>query len=346
MDLPNSSAHKNDFSGPSNNFPDNDNNLMTPHLPTPEPHPPTPVPHLPTLELHPPTPVPCLPTPELCLPTPVPHLPTPELCPPTPVPHLPTLEPHPPIPDAHMLQQQPEHGIKFKHRQPLNINIEALAQLAVLPKIQETFEFILALKNASLEDPVAKMNDEVLERLWNPPKVPLEINNPGICHSISMYLALEHASQDVYNRVHRSMLGSSNYIHLASHLRYFTIPSLRSIRSTTANSFMPSDLCVNTKLPPTTYKLLMHSSAHGNMTSRCITINVGRTKFILYNHVFTKSITLYQKQYKKVHPFVIPNGPWRGPSEIWARKFGSLQNLMQISHKKEYNTVKSIPSFL
>ncbi|KAG2076100.1 hypothetical protein BDR04DRAFT_1133197 [Suillus decipiens] len=199
MDLPNNGAHKNDFSGPDNNFPDNDNDLIPPCLPTPEPCPPTPEPRLPTPEPCPPTPEPCLPTPEPCLPTPEPCLPTPE-------PRLPTLEPCPPTPDAHVLQQQPEHGIKFECRQPLNINIEALAQLAVLLKIQETFEFILALKNASLEDPVAKMNDEALERLRNPPKVPLEINNPGIRHSISMYLALEHGSQDAYNRVRRSTM--------------------------------------------------------------------------------------------------------------------------------------------
>ncbi|KAJ8589580.1 hypothetical protein M405DRAFT_899515, partial [Rhizopogon salebrosus TDB-379] len=87
-----------------------------------------------------------------------------------------------------------------------NINIEALAQMAVLPKIQETMEFILALKNATLEDPVARMSDEALERLRNPPQVTLEINNPGIRHSISTYLALEHASQDAYNRMRRSTM--------------------------------------------------------------------------------------------------------------------------------------------
>jgi hypothetical protein len=78
--------------------------------------------------------------------------------------------------------------------------------MAVLPKIQETMEFILALKNATLEDPVAGMSDEALERLRNPPQVTLEINNPGIRHSISTYLALEHASQDAYNRMRRSTM--------------------------------------------------------------------------------------------------------------------------------------------
>ncbi|KAG0701436.1 hypothetical protein DFH29DRAFT_990075 [Suillus ampliporus] len=99
-----------------------------------------------------------------------------------------------------------ESDIDMHHRQPPNINIEALAEIAILPKIKDTFTFILALKNASSEDPVARMNDEALERLWNPPHVPLEINNLGIRHSISMYLALEHASQDAYNHICRSTM--------------------------------------------------------------------------------------------------------------------------------------------
>lgn len=51
----------------------------------------------------------------------------------------------------------------------------------------------LTLKNALLEDEVARMSDEVLERLSNPPSIPLELNNPGIRHSISIYLACEGA---------------------------------------------------------------------------------------------------------------------------------------------------------
>ncbi|KAG2358592.1 hypothetical protein BDR07DRAFT_1489262 [Suillus spraguei] len=56
MDLPNNGAHENDFSGPDNNFPDNDNDLIPPCPPTPEPRSPTPEPRLPTPDSHPPTP--------------------------------------------------------------------------------------------------------------------------------------------------------------------------------------------------------------------------------------------------------------------------------------------------
>ncbi|KAG2348889.1 hypothetical protein BDR05DRAFT_973113 [Suillus weaverae] len=76
--------------------------------------------------------------------------------------------------------------------------------MAVLPKMKETMEYILALRNASLEDPIAKLDDTALERLRNPPREPVVIDSPSIRHSISSYLALEHTSQEAYNRIQRS----------------------------------------------------------------------------------------------------------------------------------------------
>ena len=43
-----------------------------------------------------------------------------------------------------------------------------------------------------------------MDRLCNPPNTPLLIESPRICHSILTYLALEHSSQDAYERVCRS----------------------------------------------------------------------------------------------------------------------------------------------
>ncbi|KAJ8579853.1 hypothetical protein M405DRAFT_718263, partial [Rhizopogon salebrosus TDB-379] len=87
-----------------------------------------------------------------------------------------------------------------------DIDLDTLAQSAILPKIQEAMSFVLGLKNASVDDPVAKMSDEALDRLRNPPQTPLRIESPGIRHSISTYLALEHASQDAYHQIYRSTL--------------------------------------------------------------------------------------------------------------------------------------------
>ena len=71
---------------------------------------------------------------------------------------------------------------------------------AVLPKIRGPLEFVNHVRNASLEDPIAKATPAILERLWNPPEAPIQLNDPGIQHSISTYLALEHASQGAYER--------------------------------------------------------------------------------------------------------------------------------------------------
>jgi hypothetical protein len=112
----------------------------------------------------------------------------------------------PPVPnnapegDGH----QQEYQFVLQRQPRPNIDVEALAQMAVLPKMKEMMEYILALRNASLEDPIAKLDDAALERLRNPPREPVVIDSPSIRHSISSYLALEHASQEAYNRIQRS----------------------------------------------------------------------------------------------------------------------------------------------
>ncbi|KAF9219069.1 hypothetical protein BS17DRAFT_718723 [Gyrodon lividus] len=62
-------------------------------------------------------------------------------------------------------------------------------------------DFILVLGDVSTLDPVTKLSEDALEQLQNPPNIPLVIQSPGICHSISTYLALEHSSQDAYEQV-------------------------------------------------------------------------------------------------------------------------------------------------
>ncbi|KAG2747613.1 hypothetical protein P692DRAFT_201806426 [Suillus brevipes Sb2] len=51
----------------------------------------------------------------------------------------PTPEPHPPTPEPCPPTLEPVYEIKFKRRQPPNINVEALAEIAILPKDKETF---------------------------------------------------------------------------------------------------------------------------------------------------------------------------------------------------------------
>ncbi|KAI6095854.1 WD40-repeat-containing domain protein [Pisolithus sp. B1] len=63
--------------------------------------------------------------------------------------------------------------IPYQWRARPQINIQDLSQHIILPKLQETMSFILALASATLEDPVAKLSPSALDRLRNPPRQPL-----------------------------------------------------------------------------------------------------------------------------------------------------------------------------
>ncbi|KIM52263.1 hypothetical protein SCLCIDRAFT_32776 [Scleroderma citrinum Foug A] len=65
-------------------------------------------------------------------------------------------------------------------------------------------DFVSALSTATLADPVAKLGPQALERLRDPPRRPLLIDNAGHRHSISIYLTTEHSSQDTYEKICRS----------------------------------------------------------------------------------------------------------------------------------------------
>jgi len=66
--------------------------------------------------------------------------------------------------------------------------------------------FISSLSTATLADLVAKLGPQALERLCNPPHQPLLINNAGHRHSILIYLATEHSSEDAYEKIRRSTI--------------------------------------------------------------------------------------------------------------------------------------------
>ncbi|KAG1853516.1 hypothetical protein F4604DRAFT_1883396 [Suillus subluteus] len=108
-------------------------------------------------------------------------------------------------------------------------------------------EYILALKNALLEDPIVKLGDDALERLHNPPKGPITIDSPGIRHSISMYLALEHASQTAYNRIMRStMLNFAGADGVDDLLSFYKVERL--VAGYTGVELIKHDMCLNSCL--------------------------------------------------------------------------------------------------
>jgi len=55
--------------------------------------------------------------------------------------------------------------------------------------MRHTMDFIVALKNASLNDPVAHLGTDALQQLWNPPNEITPIEDPGTRFSIAAYLA-------------------------------------------------------------------------------------------------------------------------------------------------------------
>ncbi|KIK96937.1 hypothetical protein PAXRUDRAFT_137279, partial [Paxillus rubicundulus Ve08.2h10] len=102
----------------------------------------------------------------------------------------------PPVPP-----QQHPFSINYQCQARPNIDIGALSGSVTFQPMRDTMDFVLALRDASTLDPVAKLSEDALDRLWNPPNIPLIIDSPGIRHSISTYLALEHSSQDAYERL-------------------------------------------------------------------------------------------------------------------------------------------------
>ncbi|KIK23570.1 hypothetical protein PISMIDRAFT_10878 [Pisolithus microcarpus 441] len=108
----------------------------------------------------------------------------------------------PPPPPDRMDRAPPK--IMYQCRVRPHINIQDLSRRIVLPKLQETMSFILALASATLDDPVTKLSPLALDRLRNPPCQPLRIDNPRHHHSISTYLATEHSSKDAYEKICQS----------------------------------------------------------------------------------------------------------------------------------------------
>jgi len=76
--------------------------------------------------------------------------------------------------------------------------------------MRHTMDFIVALKNASLNDPVAHLGTDALQQLRNPPNEITPIEDPGTRFSIAAYLALENTSQVAYNRVCRAARNAFN----------------------------------------------------------------------------------------------------------------------------------------
>ena len=122
--------------------------------------------------------------------------------PPLPLPEEHDPPPPPPPPPNH--HDQENCCIAYQRHTWPQINIPHLCELIIIPKLKETMDFVSALSTATLTDPVTKFGMQAQEHLHNPPRQPLQIDNTGHHHSISIYLTTEHSSEDAYEKICQS----------------------------------------------------------------------------------------------------------------------------------------------
>lgn len=132
------------------------------------------------------------------LPSPFRNLPSPCLPSPSPFRDLPP-PPHSPTPPEHPISQH--RSIVYQRREVPPVDITDLVNSASFKLMSDSMFFIQVISNVSLSEPVAKWDDDAMDRLHNPPIVLLEIPDPGIRQSISMYLTLKHTFQDAYEHI-------------------------------------------------------------------------------------------------------------------------------------------------
>ncbi|KAG2338304.1 hypothetical protein BDR05DRAFT_952037 [Suillus weaverae] len=117
----------------------------------------------------------------------------------------PLRSPPPPDPDPARNEdaaQPPQRNLDQRAR--IDVDVDALEHVAVLPKQKDAIMFIRALQSASLDDPCAKLNNAALQRLRHPLQEPLHIEEPAIRHGIISYFALEHSANEAYERIRNS----------------------------------------------------------------------------------------------------------------------------------------------
>lgn len=66
--------------------------------------------------------------------------------------------------------------------------------------------FIKSLQVASLDYPVAKLDDVALNRLRNPHQTGLEIDSSAVRHGIATHFALEHLAINTYESIRQSAM--------------------------------------------------------------------------------------------------------------------------------------------
>ncbi|KAG2739254.1 hypothetical protein P692DRAFT_20916713 [Suillus brevipes Sb2] len=106
--------------------------------------------------------------------------------------------------------------------------------------LRASLAYILALQNASLDDPGTGLSPDAIERLKNPPNHRFSIDDdPELKFAIRLYLALNNADDDYTKAV--SALNEYNGAELPSHHQIKSIVS-----QITGVEEMKHDMCINT----------------------------------------------------------------------------------------------------
>lgn len=115
---------------------------------------------------------------------------------------------------------------------------DSVAATSRIETIKITQAFIKAIQAASLDN--GNLDDDVLERLRNPPKEPFDISDPDTRLSIDLYLAVTNASEDTYQTcreaVQRRHPGSKV-------LSYYSVKKL--VAEITGVIAAYDDMCIN-----------------------------------------------------------------------------------------------------
>ncbi|KAI6021195.1 hypothetical protein EDC04DRAFT_2901385 [Pisolithus marmoratus] len=90
------------------------------------------------------------------------------------------------------------------HSPLLDLDIKELIHKACLPKLQCSLCFVHDIRNASLNNGVGLMGEQ-LAYLRNPLKEPLRIEDPSIELALSMFIALEHSSESTYAKIQQAI---------------------------------------------------------------------------------------------------------------------------------------------
>lgn len=138
------------------------------------------------------------------------------------------------------LQQPDPNPPQDRVQDPLvMLNLDELAEIATLQKHVRDLSFIRALRNASLDDGTGLTGD-ALVRLRNPPTEPLRIVNPDVELALQNFLALEHSSEEAYERIRKAI-----------HQRFpdSSLPSLYRVKQhlveMSGKTPIVQDMCIN-----------------------------------------------------------------------------------------------------